>query len=109
MRLFITPNFPPGYFVAITLWPVGIFFNSKGWRNNTTTMNHEKIHWEQQKEMGGILFYVWYGIEYLIKLIQYRNADKAYRAISFEREANIYEQANDYLTWRFRYRWIRFL
>jgi hypothetical protein len=109
MRLFVTPNFPPGYFVAITLWPVGIFFNSKGWRNSPTTVRHEKIHWEQQKEMGGILFYVWYLVEYLFRLIRYRNADKAYRAISFELEAHIYSWDDQYLRTRKRYAWIKFL
>jgi hypothetical protein len=92
MRFFITPNFPPGYFVAITLWPVGIFFNSK-----------------QQKEMGGILFYVWYLVEYLIKLIRYRNTDIAYRAISFEREATYNQGSYLYLVIRKRYAWIKFL
>ena len=72
-------------------------------------MNHESIHWEQQKEMLGILFYVWYGIEYLVRLIQYRDGDKAYRNISFEREANIFEQCDWYLDGRCRYAWLAFL
>jgi len=109
MRFFITPKFPPGYFVAITLWPVGIFFNSSGWYNNKVTRQHEKIHWEQQKEMAGILFYVWYGVEYLVRLIQYRSHWKAYSNISFEREANAFESAIGYLKIRDRFFWIAFL
>lgn len=110
MRHFITPKFPPGYFVAITLWPVGIFFNSWEWKVTETVRRHESIHWEQQKEMLGILFYVWYGIEYLIKLIYHRNTDKAYRAISFEREARAFEYAVGY-PWplRKRFSWLKFL
>ena len=41
------------------------------------------------------LYYVWYGIEFLIRLIAYRNADKAYRRIAFEQEA--YSLENEYL------------
>lgn len=33
------------------------------------------------------LYYVWYGIEYLIRLTKYRDRDKAYRMIAFEQEA----------------------
>ena len=40
------------------------------------------------------LYYVWYGIEYLIRLIMYRDADKAYRMIAFEQEA--YDLENEY-------------
>lgn len=33
------------------------------------------------------LYYAWYLIEYLIRLIIYRDSDKAYRMIAFEQEA----------------------
>lgn len=33
------------------------------------------------------LYYLWYGIEFLVLLIKYRNRDKAYRMIAFEQEA----------------------
>lgn len=33
------------------------------------------------------LYYLWYGIEYLIRIIIYRDRDKAYRRIAFEQEA----------------------
>lgn len=34
-----------------------------------------------------LLYYVYYGIEYLIRLIIYRDRDRAYRMIAFEQEA----------------------
>ena len=40
------------------------------------------------------LYYVWYGIEYAVRLIMYRNSDKAYRMIVFEQEA--YDLENEY-------------
>lgn len=50
-------------------------------------INHERIHLRQQAELGVLLFYVWYGIEYGFRWLQYRNHYTAYRNISFEREA----------------------
>ncbi|RHJ74618.1 hypothetical protein [Parabacteroides sp. AM08-6] len=41
------------------------------------------------------LFYVWYLVEFLIRLIMYRDADKAYRMIAFEQEA--YTLQDEYL------------
>ena len=37
------------------------------------------------------LYYIWYGIEFLILLIKYRDRDKAYRMIAFEQEAKALE------------------
>lgn len=42
-----------------------------------------------------LLYYIMHGIEFVIRLIQYRDRDKAYRMISFEREA--YDLENEYL------------
>ena len=50
-------------------------------------INHERIHLRQQAEMGVLPFYLWYVVEYGIRLLQYRNQYRAYRNISFEREA----------------------
>lgn len=50
-------------------------------------INHEQIHTYQMKYMLYIFFYLWYFIEWLIKLLLCFNFDKAYRNISFEKEA----------------------
>lgn len=63
-------------------------------------INHEKIHLRQQIEMALILFYFWYLIEYLIKLIIFKNHYLAYRNISFEREAYNNETNLEYLSQR---------
>lgn len=47
-----------------------------------------------------IPFYVIYLINYLINLVIYRQHDKAYREIIFEREAYANEQNGDYLSQR---------
>jgi hypothetical protein len=72
-----------------------------------TTRNHELIHWKQQKEMLCLLFYIWYVVEYLVKLIMFMNHQKAYRGISFEREASKFEMDTEYISTRKPYHWIR--
>lgn len=72
-------------------------------------INHERIHDAQQKELLYIPFYLLYVLEWLFRLLQFRNAQKAYRNISFEREA--YKHGNDltYLSRRKRGAWWKFL
>lgn len=72
-------------------------------------IQHETIHIKQQIEMLIIPFYIWYFIEWIIKFIKYRDAKKAYKSISFEKEANIYENRKNYLEFRKPYSWIKFL
>lgn len=64
------------------------------------TKNHEAIHTAQMKEMLYLPFYLLYGVEYLLKLIKYHDGYKAYKNISFEREAYRYERQLDYLNGR---------
>jgi hypothetical protein len=70
-------------------------------------INHESIHIEQQKELLVIGFYLWYLIEWFIKLFIY--GKKAYKNISFEREG--YENRSDfeYLKTRKRYSFLKYI
>ena len=54
---------------------------------NSTELNHERIHAAQQKELLYIPFFIWYGIEWLILYLKYRDWMKAYYHIRFEIEA----------------------
>ncbi|MEY2924173.1 MAG: hypothetical protein RLZZ337_721 [Bacteroidota bacterium] len=96
----------PKHITAITLWPF-IFFRDKDKRKDTIIINHEKIHLRQQLELLVLPFYIIYLLEYVFYVIKYRNHDKAYRSISFEREAYRNEGSLSYLkqrkpwnTWR---------
>lgn len=43
-----------------------------------------------------LLFYVWYGVEWLIRFIQCKfNWHKAYKAVAFEQEANAMEEIDE--------------
>jgi hypothetical protein len=108
---YITPNLLPfrwGY-KAITLCPIAIFYCSEEVRDDPNTRNHELIHWEQQKETLCLLFYIWYLVEYLIKLIRFMDHQKAYRGIGFEQEAKKYDRAPEYLNTRKPFHWMRFI
>ena len=80
---------------GITLWPFIVI--NKSFKDSSVLLNHEKIHLKQQIELLIIPFYVWYGIEFLIRYFQYKSWDKAYRNISFEREAYSNESDLGYL------------
>jgi len=51
---------------------------------NAVLINHEKIHLRQQSELLVLPFFVWYFGDYVVKLIRYRDKNKAYRNIVFE-------------------------
>ena len=63
-------------------------------------INHESIHIKQQKELLVVFFALWYGIEYLAKIVQYRDLNEAYKNISFEKEAYANENDLTYLSTR---------
>lgn len=64
------------------------------------TINHEKIHSAQMRELLWLPFYLIYGIEWLWRFIVAGNAAKAYRSVSFEREAYDNDHNFDYLSRR---------
>ena len=66
-------------FAAINLF--GILFVRKDSKITDRLLNHEAIHTAQMKELGYIFFYIWYVIEWFIKLFTTKNA---YKSISFE-------------------------
>lgn len=91
----------PG-FVAINLF--GILFARKIYDPlSKFTVNHEAIHTHQMKELGYIFFYILYLIEWVCKIFYYGNLHKAYRNISFEKEAYANDKNLNYLNTRKHY------
>ncbi|HEY1195624.1 hypothetical protein [Flavobacterium sp.] len=78
-------------------------------KTNGTFVNHEKIHLRQQLELLILPFFIWYVLEFLIRLIQYKNKDLAYRNISFEREAYTKETDLNYLKKRSLFQFLHYL
>lgn len=91
-------------FTSVNLF--GILFVRNNAVINDVTINHESIHTEQMKEMLYIFFYLWYIIEWIIRLFMKGNA---YKNISFEKEAYFYEQTTNYIKFRKKYAWISYL
>lgn len=83
-------------YVGCTIFP--FVFIRKGLKNKEVTINHEKIHLRQQKELLVIPFFIVYFFNYAVNILWYRNLDKAYRNIIFEREAYQNEKNMEYLT-----------
>ncbi|MFJ1412309.1 hypothetical protein [Capnocytophaga canimorsus] len=86
---------PKGY-SAITLYPF-VFMRDKTDKQNQVLINHERIHLKQQAELLVIFFYLWYFADFLWKYAKYRNWNRAYRDVIFEREAYNNEQNLNYL------------
>lgn len=86
-------------FKGMSLWPF-LIMKTKDLKKDRIFIDHERIHLRQQVELLVLPFYIWYLLEYLIRLLQYRNQMQAYRNISFEKEAYRRERQKDYLTHR---------
>lgn len=103
MTVIRNPFFPfPGY-KAMNLF--GVLFVRGNARIDDITLNHEKIHTAQMKEMLYVFFYIWYLIEWLIRLPK----GNAYRNISFEREAYTNDKNPNYLKTRKRYAFLKYM
>ena len=83
-------------FRGLAIYPF-IFLRDKALKENLKVINHERIHLRQQIEMLWVMFFLWYGIEFLIRWIQFKNPLVAYFNISFEKEAYTNEVDMDYL------------
>lgn len=70
---------------------------------------HEEIHTKQMQELLYLPFYVWYLLEWLVRFLMYRDRHKAYRNISFEREAYANQHKWDYNKGRKRYAFLRYI
>jgi hypothetical protein len=104
---------------GMTIWP---FILIRPGYESPRLLQHERIHLRQQIEMLLIPFYVWYLLEFLIRLpksclINYQPDanwfaeawDNAYRAISFEREAFAFDRSPGYLKTRKHFYWLRYV
>jgi len=86
-------------FLALTL---GEFILAKE-PLSPTALNHELINVAQQRELLYIPFFIWYGIEWLVLCVRYRDRIKAYYNIRFEKEAYRHQGDLSYLKHRKHY------
>lgn len=93
-----------GRFDAINVF--GILLISMEARMTKSLLNHECIHTAQMVETGFLLFYLWYVVEWLVRLPM---KGRAYENISFEREAYANMHDMEYIRNRKRWAFICFL
>lgn len=103
MKVILNKFLPLRGFKAINLF--GILFQREGTgKMSSSDYNHEAIHTAQMKELGYIFFYLFYIIEWIINLFRYGVKDqKAYRNLSYEKEAYKFQYDLDYLSRRKHY------
>jgi len=90
-RLLIPKNYN-----GLAIYPF-IFLKNRSLSKNDVLINHERIHLRQQLELLLVFFFIWYILEFMLNLVRYRNWNKAYRHISFEKEAYVNEMNPNYL------------
>lgn len=105
MFLVVSKYLIPKGFGGIAIFPF-LILRAKVHAADAVYINHEKIHLRQQSELLILPFFIWYGLEFLFRLLQYRDRNLAYRNISFEREAYRNENNLAYLQKR---NWWKFL
>lgn len=105
MFLIVSKYLIPKGYIGLTVFPF-IIIRDKKKKNLEVLINHEKIHIRQQLELLVIPFFVWYGMEFLIRWIQFKDKSEAYRNISFEREAYLNEKDPNYLKQRSFYKFL---
>ena len=91
-------------FKAINLF--GILFVRGDAVIDKVTLKHEEIHTAQMKELCYVFFYLWYFVEWIIRLFGEGNA---YRNISFEQEAYANENNLNYLEERNHFSFLNYL
>ncbi len=109
MKIIYCKHIPPKGFSMLFFF--GLLIIRKDCKDRITSygMRHEAIHQKQCREMLYIFFYLWYVIEWLIRIVQYRKSKEAYYNTSFEREAYDNQYMSNYLKERKRYSWLAYL
>ena len=86
---------------AITLFPFIILSEEV----DEYTMNHEMIHFEQQKELFVVGFYVLYAYDFEKGMIKYKDKHLAYFLIRLEQECYNYQNNLGYIVDRKKHAW----
>lgn len=96
MKIIYNNLIPMKGYKAVNLF--GVLFAREGARLTDIDINHEAIHTAQMKETLYVVFYLWYAVEWIIRVIAngFKPHD-AYRALLFEQEAYGHQGEEGYL------------
>lgn len=96
--------------IGITFFPFILlkksYFDKQSLFTQNQSINHEKIHIKQQGEMLVVFFYLWYFVEYFLRIFGKSNP---YTSLSFEKEAYENENNLNYLKTRKFWSFIKYL
>ncbi len=96
-------------YVGLAIWPF-IFLRDGHLKADKVLLNHERIHLRQQRELLILPFYMLYLTEWIVRYLYYNmDSYKAYRNLSFEREAYVNEGNLQYLEKRKSFGFIGYL
>lgn len=116
---------PPKPYAALTLGPLVLL--RRGMKLTHTVWRHENIHWHQCRELLFVGFYLWYGLEWLLRFVGIgvksllrrtggksrpsfsALAQQAYFRVCFEREAYARQADPAYLSHRPFMAFLRYL
>ena len=104
MKVIYNKIIPFKQFKCINLF--GVLFVRKGCFMSENDLNHERIHTAQMKEMLYVFFYIWYFVEWIIRLFRKGNG---YRNLGFEKEAYSNDDNLSYLDIRPMFAWWKYL
>jgi len=108
MILIVFKYLTPRGFRGLTFFPFVFMVDAKD-KENVIFINHEKIHIRQQLELLILPFIIWYIVEYGFRFIQYKDRNKAYQNISFERESYANEKDLEYCKTRSFWSFLKYL
>jgi hypothetical protein len=104
MKIIYNHIIPFGDYAAINLF--GIIFCQADVKATKSLIQHELIHTAQMREMLYVGFYLWYIVEWLVRIPMKGNA---YFNISFEREAYLHMYETNYLLKRKHFKWMKYI
>lgn len=93
----------------IVIWPIGIYVDKRVLKYEKVTAN---IIWEQQKELLGVFYFIWYSVEWAIKksyFIYLRVKKPATEAVSLQKEIDKNYVYKNYTKYRKRYNWLKYI
>lgn len=93
--------------IGMALFPFILIKHRKNVQNKIL-INHELIHLRQQLELFIIPFFIIYVLNYFANLVTFRNHEKAYLLILFEKEAYLNDRNLSYLKDRKLWVWTKY-
>lgn len=106
--IFVSKYIVPKGYTGLALFPF-VFVKHAHLKLNKVFVNHEHIHLKQQLELLIFPFFIWYGVEFLVRYVHYKSWHDAYRNIGFEREAYQNEGNLEYLKKRRFWSFLKYL